>query len=301
MRSLLIGADGQVGHELLGHLAARGEVVATTRTGRLPDGHECQALDLRDVDALRATLASAPVDLVVNAAAYTAVDRAENERDVAFAVNATAPGLIADSCAGLGIPLVHFSTDYVFPGTSSRPLAEDDPVAPVSAYGASKLAGEQAIRASGARHKIFRLCWVYGPRGQNFLRTMLRIAAEREELRVVSDQVGCPTPSAWIAGAVGHAVVEHPEMCGTWHLCASGSTSWYGFAEAIFEDASRVGLLERRPQVKPIPTVEYPTPARRPAFSVLDNAHLNRDFGIRLPDWRQGVTEVVMAICRASR
>ena len=296
MRSLLIGADGQVGHELLGRFESQGEVLATTRSGQLADGRECLALDLCNAEALRAAVAKASADLVVNAAAYTAVDRAEKEKDEAFAVNATAPDVLAKACARFGVPLVHFSTDYVFPGTSSRPLAESDPVGPVSVYGASKLAGEQAIRASGGRHKIFRLCWVYGPRGHNFLRTMLRLAAERDELRVVADQFGCPTPSAWIAEAVVRAVSRRPELRGTWHLSASGSTSWHGFAEAIFVEGLRSGILDRGPLLSAISTADYPTTARRPAYSVLDNSLFKRDFGIGLPDWRHGVEEVVTAI-----
>lgn len=296
MRSLLIGADGQVGHELLGRLSALGEVVATTLSGRLADGAACEAVDLCDPAALRAAVSGSGADIVFNAAAYTAVDRAESDRETAFAVNATAPGIMAEEAARLGVPLVHFSTDYVFPGTGHRPLREDDPVGPDSVYGASKLAGEQAVRAAGGAHAIFRLCWVYGSRGQNFLLTMLRLAAERSELRVVADQVGCPTPAAWIAEAVVRAVSERPGLSGTWHLAASGHTSWHGFAEAIVAGAADIGLIRSRPMVTPITTADYPTPARRPAYSVLDCSRLEADFGIRLPDWRLGVGEVLRAL-----
>jgi dTDP-4-dehydrorhamnose reductase len=299
MRSLLIGADGQVGHELLGRLPRMGEVMATTRTGRLADGRACDALDLQDPDALRATVSGAGAQIVWNAAAYTAVDRAESDREVAFAVNATAPGVLAEECTRLGIPLVHFSTDYVFPGTGLRPLCEDDPVGPASVYGASKLAGEEAIRTAGNPHKIFRLCWVYGSRGTNFLLTMMRLAAGKDELRVVSDQFGCPTPAAWIAEAVIGAVRQQPRLSGTWHLAASGQTSWHGFAEAIVSDAFEGGLLARRPVVTPISTADYPTSAQRPRMSVLDCSKLEREFGIRLPDWRSGVAAVVSALRRS--
>ncbi len=189
------------------------------------------------------------------------------------------------------MPLVHFSTDYVFPGTWNDPLREDDPVGPVSVYGASKLAGEEAVRAAAGPHKIFRLCWVYGPRGKNFFLTMLRLGAERDELRVVSDQVGCPTPAAWIADAVVKAVSSRPDLSGIWHLASSGHASWHRFAEEIMEVAGASGRLTRRPVLRAISTEEYPTPARRPHWSVLDCTKLEKDFGLRLPDWQRGVTE----------
>src|SRR5690606_7597568 len=191
-------------------------------------------------------------DVVVNAAAHTAVDRAESEPDAALRVNALGPAALAQGCAATGALLVHYSTDYVFDGSGSRPYREDDATVPLRAYGASKLAGELAIRASGARHAILRTAWVYAAHGRNFLRTMLRLAGERDELRVVADQVGAPTPAAWIAGATAAVVRHGVAQSGTWHLVADGETSWHGFAEAIMAEAHALGLLERMPRVLPI-------------------------------------------------
>jgi dTDP-4-dehydrorhamnose reductase len=250
-------------------------------------------LDVTDVAAIRDVVADARPEIVFNAAAYTAVDQAESSRDLAFAINATAPRVIAEACAAADVPMVHFSTDYVFAGTGQRPILEDDPTWPLSVYGASKLAGEEAVSTSGARYKTFRLCWVYGPRGENFLLTMLRLASERDELRVVADQFGSPTPASWIADAVVKAVTARPEVTGTFNLAASGSTSWHGFASAIVEEGVRARLLQRAPVVRAIATADYPTPATRPAYSVLHCGRLQRTFGIRLPDWRSGVGQVV--------
>lgn len=290
MRLLLLGGNGQVGFELLRSLAPLGEVVATTRSGQLPDGRACEAADLSDPDSLQALVARIAPDLVVNAGAYTAVDRAEDEPDLAMRVNAGAPGALARACASAGIPIVHFSTDYVFDGAGDRPYREDDATAPLGVYGASKWAGEQAVRESGAAHKIFRLCWVYGPRGANFMLTMLRLARERELLRVVADQRGTPTPARWIADATAQALQARPEASGTWHLAAGGEASWFEFASEIVQQAAARGLVERAPRVEPITTADFPTRARRPAWSVLDTSALAADFGIRLPHWRNGVT-----------
>src|SRR5690606_38179194 len=202
--------------------------------------------------------------------------------------NALGPAALAQGCAATGALLVHYSTDYVFDGSGSRPYREADATSPLGTYGASKLAGELAIRASGARHAILRTAWVYAAHGRNFLRTMLRLAGERDELRVVADQVGAPTPAAWIAGATAAVVRHGVAQSGTWHLVADGETSWHGFAEAIMAEAHALGLLERMPRVLPISTADYPTPARRPAYSVLDTTKLRRDFGIVPPDWRDG-------------
>jgi dTDP-4-dehydrorhamnose reductase len=291
MRILLVGGNGQVGFELLRSLAPLGEVVATTRSGQLPDGRACETADLAAPDTLPALVARVAPDLVVNAGAYTAVDRAEDEPELAIRVNAESPGALARACAEAGIPIVHFSTDYVFDGSGTRPYREDDAAAPLGAYGASKWAGEQAVRASGAAHKIFRLCWVYGPRGGNFLLTMLRLAREREVLRVVADQQGTPTPAAWIADATAEALRRRPEASGTWHLAAGGQASWFEFASEIVGRAAAMGLIEKAPQVEPITTAEFPTRARRPAWSVLDTSRLAADFGLRLPPWQDGVAE----------
>lgn len=296
MRILLLGGTGQVGHALRGSLAPLGEVLVASRSGALPDGGTGIAADLSDPGSLGPLVARASPDLVVNAAAYTAVDRAEQEPALAHRVNAEAPGVLARACADAGIPIVHYSTDYVFDGRATRPYREDDATAPLGVYGASKLAGETAVRASGAMHKIFRLCWVYGPRGHNFLRTMLRLAGERDVLRVVADQTGAPTPAAWIADATARAIGKAPALSGTWHMAAAGATTWHGFASEIVAVASGRGLLARRPRVEAIATHEFPTPARRPACSVLDTAALRRDFGIAMPDWTSGVGETLAQI-----
>ncbi|HZH43627.1 MAG TPA: dTDP-4-dehydrorhamnose reductase [Lysobacter sp.] len=285
MKLLLIGANGQVGDALRPRLAALGEVIVTTRSGTLPDGTACERLDLGEDGAARRVVETHRPDVVVNAAAYTAVDRAEDERDAAFRANADAPGELAHACAALDVPLVHYSTDYVFDGRGERPYREDDDTAPLGAYGESKLAGEQAIRTSGCRHVILRTAWVYGLHGHNFLRTMLRLAAERDELRVVADQVGAPTP-AWLIADVTRALIEQGRTdLGVRHLTANGQTSWHGFASAIVETAHARGLLARRVPVVPITTAEFPTRARRPAYSVLDCGALQRDAGIQLPRW----------------
>lgn len=294
MKILLLGANGQVGFALHRSLVALGEIVATTRSGRLPGSNaRCETADFGQPDTLPGLVARINPKIVINAAAYTAVDKAESEPEAAHRANAESVGALARACASRGIPLIHYSTDYVFPGDSSRLWREDDQTAPLGVYGASKLAGEDAIRESGCRHLIFRTAWVYASRGHNFLRSMLRLGAERDELRVVADQVGSPTPAVWIAQATALAVARMEEQSGTWNLVAGGETSWYGFANAIFETAVESGLLERAPTVVPIPSEEYPTPARRPAYSRLDTGKLAHEFGIRLPDWREGLVQVI--------
>lgn len=293
MRLLLLGANGQVGHELRTALAPLGEVVAATRSGQLPDGAAAEVADLAAPAGLAGLVARVAPDLVVNAAAYTAVDRAESERDLAFCINAQAPGALAQACAGAGIGLVHFSTDYVFDGSQSRPWREDDPTGPLGVYGQSKLAGEEAIRASGAAHKIFRLCWVYGPRGHNFLLTMLRLGRERDQLRVVDDQRGTPTSARRIAIGVAGALAAMPGASGTWHLAAEGECSWFDFAGEIFRQAVDRGLLAKAPALEAIASGEFPTPARRPAYSRLDTGRFTRDTGLDLGDWREGLAEAL--------
>ncbi|MBB4127941.1 dTDP-4-dehydrorhamnose reductase [Xanthomonas translucens] len=294
MTTLVFGANGQVGQELLRALGASGPLLATTRSGRLPDGSACETADLDQPQTLGALLDRLQPTAVVNAAAYTAVDRAEQERDAALRANAEAPAAIASWCAAHGVPMVHYSTDYVFDGQSTRPYPEDAPTAPLNVYGATKLAGEAAIRASGAQHLIFRTAWVYAAHGSNFLRTMLRVGAERDELRVVADQAGTPTPAALIADVTAQ-ILERRDVAqsGTWHLTASGETTWHGFAEAIFDEALAAGLLARAPRVLPIATAEYPTPAKRPAYSRLDISRLQRDFSLVLPEWRDGLRQVI--------
>jgi dTDP-4-dehydrorhamnose reductase len=296
VKILLVGGNGQVGSELRRSLAPLGEVVPTTRSGQLPDGDACEAADLAEPATLPALVARVAPDLVVNAGAYTAVDRAEDEPALAMRVNAEAPGALARACAQAGIPIVHFSTDYVFDGRARRPYREDDATAPLGVYGASKWAGERAVRDSGAAHKIFRLCWVYGPRGGNFLLTMLRLARERDLLRVVADQHGTPTPAAWIADATAQALRAHPEASGTWHLAAGGQASWFDFASEIVARAAAMGVIHRAPRVEAIGTADFPTRARRPAWSVLDTSALAADFGLVLPDWRDGVTQTLAVL-----
>ncbi|WJI16267.1 dTDP-4-dehydrorhamnose reductase [Pseudoxanthomonas winnipegensis] len=293
MTLLLLGANGQVGRELRRALAPLGEVVCTTRSGTLEDGAACEVADFDRPDSLPALLDRLTPTVVVNAAAYTAVDKAEEDRDAAFCANAESPGALARWCAARGVPLVHYSTDYVFDGQGTAPYAVDAPTAPLGVYGASKLAGEEAVRAAGGQHLIFRTAWVYASHGKNFLLTMLRVGAQRDELRVVADQIGTPTSAALIADVTAQVLRQGTKASGTWHLTAAGQTSWHGFAEAIFARAVAAGLLPRAPQVVAIPTSEYPTPARRPAYSCLDTTSLQRDFGIDLPAWETALDSVV--------
>jgi dTDP-4-dehydrorhamnose reductase len=276
---LLTGKNGQVGWELARALLPLGRVHAF--------GHA--ELDLADAAAVRRTLDEVRPDIIANAAAYTAVDKAEGEPEQANAVNAAAPALLAHEAARRGALLIHYSTDYVFDGAKSTPYVETDATNPLGAYGRSKLAGEAGIRAAGCDHLIFRTSWVYAARGANFLRTILRLAAERDELRVVNDQVGAPTWARLIAEATAHALRQAMQersggtfASGVYHLTAAGETSWHGFASAIV--AGRSGL--RVKTVTPITTAEYPLPAPRPANSRLDTGAFRARFGLALPDWR---------------
>ncbi|MBH1393260.1 dTDP-4-dehydrorhamnose reductase [Stenotrophomonas maltophilia] len=299
MTVLVFGGNGQVGQELLRALAPLGKVIATTRSGQLPDGSTCETADFGQPDSLPALLDRVQPLVVVNAAAYTAVDHAEQDVDAAFAANAQAPGVIARWCAAHGVPFVHYSTDYVFDGQGSAPYREDQPTAPLGVYGTSKRDGEDAVRAAGGRHLIFRTAWVYASHGANFLRTMLRVGAERDALRVVADQIGTPTPAALIADVTAQALQHPGQLSGIWHLAASGRTSWHGFAEAIFAEALASGVLAKVPTVEAIPSSEYPTPAKRPAWSVLDNRKLQQDFRIVLPAWQDGLKRVMAEIVAA--
>lgn len=296
MTILLLGANGQLGQELQRALAPLGTIVATTRSGALPDGSACEIADFDRPASLTALLDRVRPTVVVNAAAYTAVDRAEEDRDAAFRANAEALGVLARWCAQAGVSLVHYSTDYVFDGQGTRPYREDDATAPLGVYGASKLAGEEAIRAAGGRHLIFRTAWVYASHSANFLRTMLRVGVDRDVLRVVADQIGTPTPAALIAEVTAQALQHEGALSGTWHLTATGETSWHGFAEAIFAEAVVAGVLPRAPRVEAITTAEYPTPARRPAYSHLDVAKVEHDFGITLPSWQEGLKRVLAEV-----
>ncbi len=277
MRILLLGKGGQVGDALIGALAPLGRVVATGR----------EALDLARPDSIRATVRQARPDIIVNAAASTAVDRAEVERDAAFAVNAIAPGVLGEEARKLGALLVHYSTDYVYDGAKLGAYVEGDALGPVNVYGESKLAGDHAIAASGCRHFIFRTSWVYSARGSNFLLTILRAARERPELKVVDDQRGAPTSAAAIAEATARALAKPDAAPGIYHMSAAGETTWHGFAAAILEAA---GL---RTPLRAIRSEEYVTAARRPRNSLLDNANLRATFGVSLPDWRAGLAQVM--------
>ncbi len=279
MRILLTGAGGQVGHELAVTLAPLGELQALDHA----------ALDLANPDALVAACRAHRPGLIVNAAAYTAVDKAESEPGTAQDVNGRAPGILAGEAKRLGAVLVHYSTDYVFDGSKRKPYLEDDATGPLNAYGRSKLAGEQAIAASGCRHLVFRTSWVYGSRGRNFLATMLALASTRDELRIVDDQRGAPTTSLFLAQATARALAAIPQKgvdSGVYHLAAAGETTWAGFARAIFERAgARPGF--RAPRVVPIASSEFPTPARRPRYSVLGTRKFARTFGFSPPSWEE--------------
>jgi dTDP-4-dehydrorhamnose reductase len=286
-RILLIGKIGQVGWELRRTLAPMARVTCVD----FPD------IDLTRGDSIRQWVRESRPGIVINAAAYTAVDKAEAELDKAMKINGVAPGILAEEARKLGALLVHYSTDYVFDGAKPEPYVETDPANPLGAYGRTKLAGDEAVRAVGAAHLIFRLCWVYGARGQNFMLTMMRLAREREKLRVVSDQVGCPTWSRMIAEtttlALKQAVAarDPAALCGTYHLASSGVTSWHGFAQAIVNLMPAEG--KKCSMVEPISTAEYPTPTKRPAYSVLAGDKLERTFGLRLPPWEESLKQVL--------
>jgi dTDP-4-dehydrorhamnose reductase len=301
MKILLTGRDGQVGFELARALAPLGEVVAVGRA-------DC---DLGDADALRALVRRVAPDVVVNPAAWTAVDRAETERDAAFAVNARAPAILGEEAARLGALVVHYSTDYVFDGAGTRPWTEDDTPAPHSVYGASKLAGERALAEACPHHLIMRTGWVLGVHGGNFARTMLRLAAERDQLTVVDDQFGAPTSAALLADLTAHVVRQYVRQYaregrdafpfGLYHVAAAGETSWYDYARFVLDAARSAGMaLKAGPDdVRPVPTAAYPTAARRPANSRLDTSLFRRTFGLRLPPWQDGVHHVLQQLLRS--
>ncbi|MEC4719269.1 dTDP-4-dehydrorhamnose reductase [Noviherbaspirillum sp. CPCC 100848] len=284
MRILLTGRSGQVGYELERSLQGLGEVVALDRAG----------MDLSNLDQVRETILGLRPALIVNPAAYTAVDRAESEPELAMRINGEAPAVMAEAARRIGAAMIHYSTDYVFDGSKPGPYSEDDATAPINVYGRTKLAGEQAIEASGIPYLIFRTSWVYGARGHNFLLTMQRLARERDELRIVADQTGAPTWCRTIADTTAHVVtalqcapaqagLNEPrwrEKTGLYHLAAQGQTTWHGFAQTIVAHGSSI----RKPRVLPITTQDYPLPARRPANSVLSCDKLIREF-CGLPAW----------------
>jgi dTDP-4-dehydrorhamnose reductase len=297
MKILLTGRDGQLGFELVRALAPLGEVLAVGRA-------DC---DLADAGALRALVRSHAPDLIVNPAAWTAVDRAESEPDLAFAINAGAPGILGEEAARLGSLVVHYSTDYVFDGAGQAPYTEADTPAPHSVYGSSKLAGERALAQACARHLILRASWVLGVHGGNFAKTMLRLAAEREVLSVVDDQVGAPTSAALLADLTAHLVRQYAREdrdafpYGTYHVAAAGETSWYEYARFVLDAARAAGkpLRTGADGVRPVSTAAFPSAARRPANSRLDTSLFRDTFGLRLPPWQEGVREVLRHILRS--
>jgi dTDP-4-dehydrorhamnose reductase len=286
LKILLTGKNGQVGSALQRTLPELGEVIALDRS----------QLDLAQPDSIREAVRAAQPDVIVNAAAYTAVDQAESDESAAFAVNRDGPAVLAEEAAKRGALLVHFSTDYVFDGAKTTPYAETDAPNPLNVYGRSKLAGEELIKTSRCRHVILRTSWVYSGSGKNFLLTMLRLARERKELRVVDDQHGAPTSSHMLAEATAEAisrVLHNASLDGLYHMTAGGSTTWCAFARAIFQ-AEKLGV-----SVKAISSAEYPTPARRPANSLLDNSQLAQKVGIRLPPWEEGMRSVLAQVRQA--
>ena len=283
---LLIGKQGPVGYELQRSLATLGDVIATGR----------DELDLTDCAAIEALVSSVKPNLIVNTAAYTAVDKAESEQDLAYAINADAVGVLANQAKQYVIPLIHYSTDYVFNGQSEQAWQEDGTLGPINVYGESKLAGEQAIQQSGCQHLILRTSWVYGTRGQNFLLTMRRLAKDKDSLSVVADQIGAPTWSRHIADATAHIVAQSLKAessafwsshSGVYHLAASGEGSWYDFAAQIFDDLSEQGISVAT--LSQTTTEAYPTPAKRPLYSAMNTDKLFTTFGIRLPEWKHSV------------
>ncbi len=301
MRLLLLGANGQVGHELQDTLAPLGELICATRDGSLVNAGQCVRADLAQAASLIDVLQDHAPDIVVNAAAYTAVDKAEAEAELADRINHRAVAVIGAWAASNDRLVVHYSTDYVFDGSATRPYREDDATAPLGVYGRTKLAGEQALRETGCAHLILRTAWVYAGRGHNFLRTMLRLAGERNRLRVVDDQRGAPTSAGLIASATASVLrrwidadaYTRVNLNGTYHLCASHECSWCEFAQAIFGRAIDAGLIERAPRVQAIATAEYPTPAKRPAYSVLDTTKIRETFRLDLPTWQTGLDAVI--------
>ncbi len=281
MKILVIGAAGQLGRELNRSLACIGEIVAFDR----------KQLDLADSESLRTAVRTHAPAAIVNTAAYTAVDKAEQAPEIARLVNATAPAILAEEAKRAGALLVHYTTDYVFDGKKVEPYSEHDTPRPLSAYGRSKLEGEQSIAASDARHLILRTSWVYGLHGANFMKTMLRLGSEREELRVVGDQIGAPTWTRHLADVTAQILGRRDSPNGLYHLTASGETSWHAYAQTIFDIAVQLGLMARAPVVRRITSADYPLPAPRPKNSRLDCSRFTHDFDLTLPDWRVGLAD----------
>ena len=295
MKILLLGKNGQVGWELQRSLAPLGEVIAP---GRQEGG------DLACLDSLRETILRVKPSVIVNAAAYTAVDKAETEKELAFLVNAKAPEVLAEEADNIHALLVHYSTDYVFDGEGNHPRRETETPAPLNVYGESKLVGEAAVRRA-ARHLVFRTSWVYAARGNNFAKTILRLSKEKDELKVINDQFGVPTGAELIADVTAHAichVVNHPQDGGLYHLCAAGGGCWYDYAKLVIAEAEKRGFPVRveAENIHPIPTSAYPTPARRPLNSRLDGSLLESVFGLKMPAWQSGVIRMLDELLASS-
>ncbi|NOS96970.1 MAG: dTDP-4-dehydrorhamnose reductase [Methylotenera sp.] len=295
MKILLLGKNGQVGWELQRSLAPLGELVVL--------GSNSQELcgDLTSLEGLAQTIRVVAPNVIVNAAAHTAVDKAESEPELTHTINALAPSVLAQEAKRIGALLVHYSTDYVFDGAGDTPWLETDATAPLSVYGESKLAGEAAIIASGCQHLIFRTSWVYAARGGNFAKTMLKLAQERDALKVINDQVGAPTGADLLADVTAHAIrtaIQRPEICGLYHLVAGGQTTWHGYANFVIDYAREHGLdIKVAPEaIVPVPTSAFPTPAKRPLNSRLNTSKLRDTFNLNLPDWQSGVTRMLAEI-----
>jgi len=282
MKLLITGCKGQLGTELV-RLATSYEIIAVSHL----------ELDITDASIVDSFIAKARPEVVINAAAYTAVDRAESDRDLAFSVNCVGPANLARTCSQLNIPLVHISTDYVFDGGKKGAYSEDDPIAPLGVYGQSKAAGEQAVREACPEHLILRTSWVFSAHGTNFVKTMLRLGLERETVRVVADQFGKPTAAAELAHLILEMLPAADGRWGTYHLAQPDVTTWHGFAEAIFDEAKHQGMRLKVRQCDAIETSEYPTPAERPANSELDCTKLESTFGVQIRPWRESLADVI--------
>jgi dTDP-4-dehydrorhamnose reductase len=296
MKILLLGKNGQVGWELQRALAPLGELIALDFDSPGPLG-----ADFSKPESLAATVRAVAPQIIVNAAAHTAVDKAESEPELARAINASAVGVVAREAAALGAWLAHYSTDYVFDGSGTTPWLEDSPTGPLSVYGQTKLEGEEAIRASGVRHLIFRTSWVYAARGGNFAKTMLRLAKERETLTVIDDQIGSPTGADLLADITAHALraAQHqPMLAGTYHAVAAGETSWHGYAKYVIEFARAAGqpIKVAAHSIEPVPTSAFPTPAKRPGNSRMNTRKLQQAFGFSLPTWQTGVERMLTEV-----
>jgi dTDP-4-dehydrorhamnose reductase len=295
MKILLFGKSGQVGWELQRSLAPLGELVALDHYSNDLCG------DFSDLEGLARTVRTVQPDVIVNAAAHTAVDKAESEPELVRTVNALAPGKLALEAKLANSWLVHYSTDYVFDGNGKKPWLETDATAPLNVYGTTKLEGERLISQSGCHHLIFRTCWVYGARGGNFAKTMLRLARERDSLNVIDDQIGAPTGADLLADVTAHAIrtaQQRPEVSGLYHLVSGGEVSWHGYASFVIEFARHAGMMVKVAEdaIKPVPTSAFPTPAQRPHNSRMDTTKLRQTFGLHLPAWQDGVTRMLSEV-----